>query len=45
MPGSYPKRKVLGVDLLASSGVLALVLAVRVAREVGAPLSYGGSSA
>lgn len=41
LPGAYPKRKVLGtvlgVALLAVSGVLALVLAVRVAREVWGP--------
>jgi hypothetical protein len=37
LPGSYPKRKVVGVALLAVSGVLALVLAVRVAQEVWGP--------
>ena len=36
-PGSYPGRKVLGGALLAMSCVLALILAVRVAREVWGP--------
>ncbi len=36
-PGAHPDRKALGAALLAMSGVLALVLAVRVARVVWGP--------